>query len=405
MSLTKATYSMISGAQANVLDYGADPTGVADSLAAFNNAQATLTRGGTLYVPPGTYKMSDTFEPGEAVYMLGANNGEANFEPFTYAASKLIFSGSTIGIRLNYGWTKIENICVEATAKIGTNSGILMLARSSLENISVKGFSGNGCEIIGFSPTSNSNLWTLTNCRFTENTLNGLYVDGPDSNAGVAIRVDCEQNGGCGIYDSSFLGNTYVGCHTANNIGPQYKTDSNSATNVFLNCYSEFGSPASSLVYPTVVFSGRQDANYTSTSTHAVFGNRFGNAQTNGLDATESVSGVDWLVQLNGNTSNRDILSASRSDIFSGSPWRLKWLDDASARLRFDYGNLYPAFTVQDPDADNVAPVFFNKLQFGSYPPANASDTGVAGTITYNANYIYVCVATNTWKRAALNTW
>ena len=34
MSLTKASYSMITGASQNVLDYGADPTGATDSTAA-----------------------------------------------------------------------------------------------------------------------------------------------------------------------------------------------------------------------------------------------------------------------------------------------------------------------------------------------------------------------------------
>lgn len=37
--------------------------------------------------------------------------------------------------------------------------------------------------------------------------------------------------------------------------------------------------------------------------------------------------------------------------------------------------------------------------------PAAANDTGVAGTICRDANYIYVCTATDTWKRAALTTW
>lgn len=37
--------------------------------------------------------------------------------------------------------------------------------------------------------------------------------------------------------------------------------------------------------------------------------------------------------------------------------------------------------------------------------PASASAAGVAGTITWDASYIYVCTATNTWKRAALTTW
>jgi polygalacturonase len=52
MTLTKATYSMIDGAPANVLDFGADPTGVADSTAAF---LAAMTAASNIYVPEGTY--------------------------------------------------------------------------------------------------------------------------------------------------------------------------------------------------------------------------------------------------------------------------------------------------------------------------------------------------------------
>lgn len=37
--------------------------------------------------------------------------------------------------------------------------------------------------------------------------------------------------------------------------------------------------------------------------------------------------------------------------------------------------------------------------------PSNADSTGTAGQVAYDANYFYICVATNTWKRAALSTW
>ncbi len=40
-----------------------------------------------------------------------------------------------------------------------------------------------------------------------------------------------------------------------------------------------------------------------------------------------------------------------------------------------------------------------------SNPPATALATGVAGTIAWDTNYIYVCIATNTWKRVAIATW
>jgi hypothetical protein len=37
--------------------------------------------------------------------------------------------------------------------------------------------------------------------------------------------------------------------------------------------------------------------------------------------------------------------------------------------------------------------------------PANASDTGNAGEICWDASYLYVCTATNTWKRVGIATW
>ncbi len=40
-----------------------------------------------------------------------------------------------------------------------------------------------------------------------------------------------------------------------------------------------------------------------------------------------------------------------------------------------------------------------------SSTPSSASDFGMQGEIRWDANYIYVCVATDTWKRVALSSW
>jgi hypothetical protein len=40
-----------------------------------------------------------------------------------------------------------------------------------------------------------------------------------------------------------------------------------------------------------------------------------------------------------------------------------------------------------------------------SSTPANAGSVGVQGEIRWDANYIYVCIATDTWKRVAIGTW
>jgi hypothetical protein len=37
--------------------------------------------------------------------------------------------------------------------------------------------------------------------------------------------------------------------------------------------------------------------------------------------------------------------------------------------------------------------------------PGTASSTGLAGQIAYDSSYVYVCVAANTWKRAAIASW
>lgn len=40
-----------------------------------------------------------------------------------------------------------------------------------------------------------------------------------------------------------------------------------------------------------------------------------------------------------------------------------------------------------------------------SAAPAAANAAGIPGAIAYDADYLYVCVATNTWKRVAISTW
>ena len=37
--------------------------------------------------------------------------------------------------------------------------------------------------------------------------------------------------------------------------------------------------------------------------------------------------------------------------------------------------------------------------------PASAGAAGVTGSIVTDTNYIYVCIATNMWKRVAIATW
>jgi hypothetical protein len=40
-----------------------------------------------------------------------------------------------------------------------------------------------------------------------------------------------------------------------------------------------------------------------------------------------------------------------------------------------------------------------------THTPSSSSDTGTAGQVCWDSSYVYICVSTNTWKRAAITTW
>lgn len=83
MSLTKVSYSMIEGQYVNALDFGADPTGTTDSYAALQ-AAVTAAEGRVVYVPEGTYLVSNTLS-----YSAPANFG------FTSPGIKIVGDGMT----------------------------------------------------------------------------------------------------------------------------------------------------------------------------------------------------------------------------------------------------------------------------------------------------------------------
>ena len=72
----------------------------------------------------------------------------------------------------------------------------------------------------------------------------------------------------------------------------------------------------------------------------------------------------------------------------------------ASAKLLV--GRASSTYTFDVNGSARVTSLFYSAL---SSTPASASATGTLGEVRIDANYIYVCTATNTWKRAAISTW
>lgn len=81
MSLTKVSYSMITGSPANVLDFGADSTGVANSTAAI---QAAIDSGAdSVYVPSGTYRVTATITVTRPITFFGDGKQNTIFSQAT----------------------------------------------------------------------------------------------------------------------------------------------------------------------------------------------------------------------------------------------------------------------------------------------------------------------------------
>lgn len=251
----------------SVLDFGADPTGVADSYAAFQAAHDALVggdpwRGGTIYVPKGSYTLSSTWVITKRVNIIGANMGQ---QPET-AATLLSFPANTTGIRFHSSFSApnggsadnclLSDINLYCTNKLSTGHGIHSSCPVLINRVVVRNFAQNGINIVASAGagTGNANEWGIQDCAVITCGGNGLFVDGPDTNVGTATNFNASSNTGWGIYESSQFGNNYIGCHAAGNVAGSFYSDND--VSVFLGCYVEGGTGSNTTLDGAIVIGG-----------------------------------------------------------------------------------------------------------------------------------------------------
>ena len=192
--------------------------------------------------PRGNYRMGSTIDLRRPVKFIGSGGFTST------TASQLTFSQNTSGICVNRFNTDVNGLISPTGSEADsagiqglyiyslggtdrTKHGIVIRARAFVFNTHVADFPGDGIHIqasagLGGAAEGNANSWSLMNIVTTRNKNHGLYVNGDDSNAGTALNVDASSNGRYGIWDSSFLGNTYIGCHVAANGTPNVNGNS-----------------------------------------------------------------------------------------------------------------------------------------------------------------------------------
>ena len=66
------------------------------------------------------------------------------------------------------------------------------------------------------------------------------------------------------------------------------------------------------------------------------------------------------------------------------------------ADIGVDTGNINCQGTIE---------VLGNLVVSNTYVPTLANSIGTTGQIAWTSNHVYICVATDTWKRANISTW
>jgi hypothetical protein len=64
-----------------------------------------------------------------------------------------------------------------------------------------------------------------------------------------------------------------------------------------------------------------------------------------------------------------------------------------------------PGVIVADTNGTTMVSADSSLIGFHVGVPASSTSACTAGNWSYDTNYFYVCVATNTWKRSALSSW
>ena len=106
-------------------------------------------------------------------------------------------------------------------------------------------------------------------------------------------------------------------------------------------------------------------------------------------DENTSVSVNDTTQTITATVNGNAIITVSNSAVLPGANITY---DLGSSSLRFDevFGNVFIG-------TGSIASVT-------NSTPASSGSSGVKGQISYDSSYVYICVATNTWIRASINT-
>lgn len=232
MSLTKVTYSMISGACFNVLDYGAVGDNSTNCTSAFQAAfdAANAAGGGAVYVPAGTY-LTDKITVYSKTALIGENYGSAVVKLRNNQNTHLIYgngsdalwgTGSGGGI---YNFQMRDIVLDGNRANNTTDSDAIAVVAiygyaHRWENVRVQNASNHGIwtEWGAGEPVPMGEFCTFKDVMIIITGRHGFKFGGPRDSKFISVQtVSAGQNANAtysGIVVYGAGNGRFIGCHT-----------------------------------------------------------------------------------------------------------------------------------------------------------------------------------------------
>lgn len=342
----------------------------------------------------------------------------------------------------------------DGTAGFGLTYGSSSVAFLKTSNVS------GGNKTFQFPNISGDLLTQNSTATLTNKTWNGVVIGSSYGGAGTVSGI--LKANGSGTVSAAVAGTDYPDASlTSGEVA--YANGTKSITSEAAFAYSEstntltVGKPyiTDRIVYPSTS-SGAYSYNTSDTTTNYERARTYWNSNVYTIESQAGGSGTSRMIRLIGGSRNFTVGSFSVTGVFNGalttsssnvstfgatgtwsnssnvnngyaflgtinqsgtagyrawliSPYEqatgsgVKRLISAGTNSAADGGGTHTEKFYVDNAGNTVAAKY--SLSALNTAPSSAGDTGTTGEIRIDADYIYICTATNTWKRVAISTW
>ena len=396
----------------SVKDFGALGDAATNDRAAIQAAidAAVALGGGKVYFPTGIYLFGSQITIGAGVTLVGdgPTDGVGTAAPSTLrrnydSGAGIVFTGDHSGL-LDIGIDGNSN-AGDLVQVVGSRFHLrnTSLIKAGQDNLRIgDNNSGN---------TYNSNLWRLDRLICLNAGRYGVHVhDGkaaPDVNAGLATGIDVAGCTNHGFYMERAWDTTLVNVVAQTNSGTGIRIGEASKNTVVYSPYTE-ANGNNELVIDAGALNTRVLGTRSGVSTSGYVDNGTGSQI---LQTRSGITGYYWNKLTIGGlgagiTAILD-LYAGVNEINAG---KLIGRDGAvgtagEVAIQVKRNGDAPIDRLVLSDGAVTLSANTSLIVTTSQTPASAAATGTAGTIAWDSGYLYVCTATDTWKRVAIATW